>query len=243
MRLLYNAALVLALTCMVSQASAGRLRTSLCTAESTQAIGDVFVGGNKPWFCHGLDCPEFEVTNRTRDYEARKYEKANWVGTTVESLPLNWALPQAVGRLLAYISGANLDQKALDVTAPVVVLLRPKYGFREAKKDYTVAFFLPTNETESPVPRDRAVNVHSSPSSTLYVRSFGGFAAEQDILRMASRLAYDLEEDGIEVNKNWFYFASYDPPLRFCHRHNEIWMLPKNATHADEIHISLALNT
>ena len=38
--------------------------------------------------------------------------------------------------------------------------------------------------------------------------------ALQDILDVAARLAAALEDAGKEINKEWFYYASYDPPFR-----------------------------
>ena len=32
------------------------------------------------------------------------------------------------------------------MTAPVVTMLQPKYGFRESKKNYTVALFIPKSD-------------------------------------------------------------------------------------------------
>jgi hypothetical protein len=31
--------------------------------------------GDRPWFCHGLDCPVFEVVDSTDAYEVRKYKE------------------------------------------------------------------------------------------------------------------------------------------------------------------------
>ena len=42
------------------------------------------VGGNeewvRPWFCHGLDCPKYEVVNTTDAYETRVYDKGEREG-------------------------------------------------------------------------------------------------------------------------------------------------------------------
>ena len=37
----------------------------------------------------------------------------------------------------------------------------------------------------------------------------------QIILDVAARLAHALEADGKDVNKDYFYFASYDSPIRY----------------------------
>jgi hypothetical protein len=31
--------------------------------------------GKKPWFCHGLDCPKYEVVETTDAYEVREYQE------------------------------------------------------------------------------------------------------------------------------------------------------------------------
>ena len=35
------------------------------------AVGNF--GQDKPWFCHDLDCPLFDIVNKTDGYETRKY--------------------------------------------------------------------------------------------------------------------------------------------------------------------------
>ena len=30
---------------------------------------------SKPWFCHDLDCPEYDVVEKNDDYEVREYSK------------------------------------------------------------------------------------------------------------------------------------------------------------------------
>ena len=42
-------------------------------------------------------------------------------------------------RIFPYLKGANLNNTKLDMTAPVVTQISPKYGFRESHRNYTVA--------------------------------------------------------------------------------------------------------
>ena len=32
----------------------------------------------KPWFCHGLDCPKFHVTEKRDAYEVREYKEGRF---------------------------------------------------------------------------------------------------------------------------------------------------------------------
>ena len=68
-----------------------------------------------------------------------------------------------------------------------------------------------------PKPRDRAISIQESSKTTVYVSEFGGIASEQTVLEQAAKLAADLKDAGTEINKDLFYFASYDPPYRCGH--------------------------
>ena len=70
------------------------------------------------------------------------------------------------------------------------------------------------SQDSPPTPRDRAIGIVNTDDSTLYVSSFSGFATEQTILQEAAKLASDLEDAGKEIDKDYFDFASYDPPYR-----------------------------
>lgn len=37
------------------------------------------------WFCHGLECPAFDVLEKQEKYEVRKYGVGRWVSTTIGS--------------------------------------------------------------------------------------------------------------------------------------------------------------
>lgn len=58
--------LVLSVTCAIVALSTACARDVL--QPSTAA------GEQKPWFCHGLDCPLYDLVNKTGAYETRKYQ-------------------------------------------------------------------------------------------------------------------------------------------------------------------------
>ena len=57
---------VLSVTCAVLALSTACARDVIrpATGEKQQ----------KPWFCHGLDCPLYDLLNKTDAYETRKYQ-------------------------------------------------------------------------------------------------------------------------------------------------------------------------
>ena len=53
---------------------------TLLTVECTSAVlqlGLNDVEHEKPWFCHDLECPQFDLLNKTESYETRKYQAGN----------------------------------------------------------------------------------------------------------------------------------------------------------------------
>lgn len=45
--------------------------------------------------------------------------------------------------LYEYIDGNNLEGKKINMTSPVVTQFYPEAEFRQAEKNFTIAFFLP----------------------------------------------------------------------------------------------------
>jgi hypothetical protein len=53
---------------------------ALATSSSTVLARDILQPNSdglkqeKPWFCHDLECPRFDLLNKTEEYETRKYQ-------------------------------------------------------------------------------------------------------------------------------------------------------------------------
>merc|ERR1711974_253291 len=61
-----------------------------------------------------------------------------------------------------------------------------------------------------------------------YVHTFGGHA-RKDSTREARRFAEVLRKAGEEVDTSLFYTASYDSPMKFWNRRNEVmYLVPQN---------------
>ncbi len=50
-----------------------------CARDIVKTAGSI-LEQDKPWFCHDLDCPRFDLLNKTDGYETRKYQAGGSFG-------------------------------------------------------------------------------------------------------------------------------------------------------------------
>ncbi|CAH1788823.1 unnamed protein product [Owenia fusiformis] len=175
-----------------------------------------------PAFCNGYDCPRFKVLREMPDYEVREYEESRWVGTDVSGASFRQAGRSGFWRLFRYISGNNVANAKIPMTCPVLRTIFPKEVAGSEGK-YTTLFFQPLNlqEIGGPAPSDPDVYLQVVPKVVMYVRSFGGYASEDDYLNEADILAASINNSSAYINDE-YYAAGYDSPFKFWNRHNEI---------------------
>ena len=195
--------------------------------------GDESADDDKPpWFCHGIDCPQFKTLNHTKEYDTRAYPAGlKWTSTIVTGLEYDAGVSAGFRRLFAYISGANEAQVKVPMTAPVRVRVTPGAG-PFCKSNFTVSFFVPFvkgepgTQIDAPKPTDPEVFEETDlPALTVYARSFPGWADEKTLLAESQTLGAALHRDGKGGGgeKSSFFFAGYDSPFRVFGRHNEVW--------------------
>lgn len=188
---------------------------------------------DKPWFCHDLDCPQFEVleTNSSKGvkYELRKYPAARWVYTMVQfdtEDDFKKAQGTAFMRLFQYISGANEAKAKIAMTAPVVDTIVPGQG-PLCKNNLTLSFFVPFDfqRIGPPKPTDPEVFLTEWTEMQVYVSSFSTLPpgpSGKTLAEEAQKLADALPTGSFEASP--FLSAQYDSPFRVFRRHDEIWL-------------------
>ncbi|CAL8468672.1 g8212 [Coccomyxa elongata] len=198
----------------------------LCAASTIASVQS-----SKPWFCHDLDCPEYTVVDKNDDYEVREYSKGKWASTHIDGYLYSASVVQGFKRLFDYISGANEPEVKVEMTAPVVTKVEHGEG-PFCKSNFTVSFFVPfADQDKTPKPSSKNVFIQSTPSATFFVSSYGGFGVDDiTVSAKAADLAKKLQERGEKFQEGVFWTAGYDPPFRLQHRHNEIWILKKDAS-------------
>lgn len=177
-----------------------------------------------PDFCHGLDCPDYKVLQNETTFELREYVATQWVSTSLKGVQFQDAERKMFFRLFDYISGKNNESKKIAMTAPVLTRIIPGQG-PACENDFIMSFFVSPNGGQPPAPSDPTVELTARPSARVYVRSFGGFATEDVVVKEAEQLAQDL--GSVPYEMTYYFTAGYDSPFKFFGRHNEIWFLAK----------------
>ena len=134
---------------------------------------------------------------------------------------------EGFNRLFDYISGANVQNIAIEMTTPVLTYVEPGAG-PNCNSSFTVSFFVPMMyQTESgpPQPNSNLVYIENIDIGDVGVREFAGFSNEKVIIGQAAVLQNEIiksDEISTDSSDTWFY-AGYDPPFRLTNRHNEVW--------------------
>merc|ERR1711976_73760 len=137
---------------------------SLCVCLSLQKATKSEDGGwVKPSFCKTNDCPRYAVLEQGEGYELRQYEEAMWVSTEAES-----------------IDGNNANGEKIAMTSPVLNKITPGPG-PNCESMFKQSFYVPDSHQENaPAPSAENVYLEKMAVMTVYVKSFGGYATEDD---------------------------------------------------------------
>merc|ERR1711990_1312399 len=127
-------------------------------------------------------------------------------------------------KLFRYISGVNKEQEEVAMTAPVLTSLKLLANNQVTKE---MCFYMEKkHQANPPTPVDPDVKIVTNKEFTVYVHRFGGYAMKDAVnIREAKKFAEVLDNDGVEVDKSFFYTAGYDSPMKFWSRRNEIMYL------------------
>lgn len=175
------------------------------------------------------EMPSYKVVAKNDVYEERAYDEGKWVITTVTGKNYKDASSEGFLRLFKYIAGTNQEAKNVAMTSPVCIHVTPgDSDWKSCKEEIRVGFFLPPGESSDspPTPNDDSITIRPSPTATMYVRQFGGFAGEKELLEELAKLRLALGPDQPYVEE-FFYFCGYDSPMKLMGRRNEVWLLKK----------------
>ncbi|KAM3931929.1 heme-binding protein 2-like [Leptodactylus fuscus] len=177
-----------------------------------------------PSFCRTRDCPRYQLVKQYDNFELRQYEETRWVTTPVNQDIIGIGMAKSFWRLFYYINGTNAEEQTMNMTVPVVMHMPLK---EQSAEKFTMSFFVPHELENPPKPSDPAVYLETLPASSVYVKSFGGYAIHATFVKQAKALAEELRSLGLEFDDTYFVRVGYNAPFELFDRHNEVWYLAK----------------
>merc|ERR1711962_443371 len=166
----------------------------------------------------------YTVLQKFDGYEMMRYPSVNWVCSEATYKLERDSENNMFMKLFRYISGANMEQEKVDMTIPVLTRMKMLEN-RMVNKE--MCFYLnKAHQANPPSPTNPEVKIVRNQELTVFVHTFGGYANKDSVnLREGRRFAEVLREAGQEVDTGLFYTASYDSPMKFWNRRNEVMFL------------------
>lgn len=174
-----------------------------------------------------IEKPKYEVLHAEGKIEYRLYASYLVAETTVtETSSYGRAASSGFMRLFGYISGDNVSQTSIDMTAPVqqtssagkvvnekIAMTAP---VQQSKTDsgWTVAFMLPSKfELDTaPMPSSEEISLRQVPSRLMAVIRYSGRWTQKNFDKQAQLLSSFIESQGIE-KISAAESAVYNPPF------------------------------
>merc|ERR1712137_385054 len=178
-----------------------------CAVMAHAAISDPWPTGEKPWFCHSLDCPYYKVMKNTSNYELRSYPSYSWSSTMIHSTNIDTATETGFMRLFGYIEGANVQKTKVEMATPVLTQVTPGQG-PACNSTFVESFYFPYKWQQSsslPQPTNPDVFTQTQPARNVAVKSFAGYAHQTEIVQMVDTLQQELVKDSVRFNGTYFF--------------------------------------
>jgi hypothetical protein len=157
---------------------------------------------------YGLETPDYEVLYTEGNIEYRRYAAFNVAQTLVgnaDSLENRGKMNQdGFMRLFRYITGDNLTQSSIAMTAPVIETSSAKIAMTApviesgADGELSMAFMLPSEYTldTAPTPTDSAVTLRQIPARLVASIRYSGRWTERNVQKFKTRPRRAFERGG-----------------------------------------------
>jgi len=179
----------------------------------------------------GLSEPSYKVVGKGKGYEIREYEGYTAAATSMAKVGERFSLEDitsggaAFNAIAAYIFGANVARRTLDMTTPVTTTSVGE-----------MRFYLQGDKSSLPQPLAQegtinekgAVKLIDVPPAWLAVARFTGFVTDGEVSRQKDALLSALALDGVEIDVPHgkpvpYFIFQYNPPYTIpIIRRNEI---------------------
>jgi len=198
--------------------------TSISTAAPQErfSLGDMFNGIAEAVSGKQYDSPPYQlIATHDGEIEERLYEGGKFWACTEKTITATDSDSGMFMTLFRYITGANEGEKKISMTSPVSMKMT-KHTDESFTKE--MCFYLDsTYQSNPPQPKNTEVYLLERPAMTIYTRKVGGYMDNDDWFAESAALDVLLEDQGMNVNKTYFFANGYDSPMKFWNRRNEVW--------------------
>uniref|UniRef100_A0A0A9DD89 SOUL heme-binding protein n=1 Tax=Arundo donax TaxID=35708 RepID=A0A0A9DD89_ARUDO len=177
----------------------------------------------------GSETPQFTTVHAESEFEVRLYRDTVWMSAPSDHSSFHVATKLGFHRLFQYLMGANLNSSRIRMTTPVLTSIVPGAGPLHSST-YFVRLYLPAKFQASPPVPLPELNLHPDrwPSHCIAVRSFSGYARDENVIAEAEKLAMSLSRSPWANSTNYpskiaYSIAQYKNPFRIIGRVNEVW--------------------
>lgn len=165
--------------------------------------------------------PTYTVIDKKLEYEIRYYEEFIAAETRRQGSPSE-AMNSGFNELFRYITGENITQSKITMTAPVLgsaedqsqkIPMTAPVLKEYQEESSTIAFIMPPGSTleELPLPKSPQVVLRAVPAHKVAVIAFSGYATAEAIKEKTAELLQSLQRDGVRAT-SVPRIALYDPP-------------------------------
>jgi hypothetical protein len=170
----------------------------------------------------------YVVIQKDNAFEVREYDPHVLAETLVEG-DFDQAGSQAFQRLFRYISGDNVSNTKVAMTAPVSqkstgekIQMTAPVGQQRVQQKWAVSFMMPKTYTLSmlPQPQDSSVTLRQVPAQRMAVIRYSGTWSEKNYLSHKLELESWMRKIGL-TSAGSTIWARYNPPFT-------LWFLKRN---------------
>merc|ERR1719153_636951 len=194
----------------------------------------VHLSPNDPPQCKHEKCPPSQVVADRGSYKKVYFPPATYTKLKTAGKKLIPASKELYERLDKYYDRWNKKQMRMPKTQPAVLRLdvANTTGTMFVPETFTLFFYVDPefkDASHAPKPDDTDIQVLDVNSYTMFIRTFSGYPLTYgDWMKELLQLAADVQADGEEYRKQFFYFGTYDKPGARTHRVNEVQLLAVN---------------
>ena len=182
-----------------------------------------------------IESPPYTVTKDLNSgMEIRKYNATKWVSTQktgIKCMQMQDMQSDMFWKLYGYITGKNNQNKKIEMTAPVVSMLR---NYADATIDansvcnFTMCFYVPlSDQANTPQPTASDVFLKQLTPVTVATIRYSWYPSMKDHMANRDKLIEKLGADAANYDTHNVVIAGYDSPMKFWSRRNELWLVKK----------------